>query len=176
MKQGNLRVEVHFEQGLANTVNLIVYAEFQNVIEIDASRNVLYDYTFWKRINIPEVCFKECALRINNLRVFRPSQPCSLPTWILVRSLDRTGLRFISQKIEKENFSTLMDYPQAIRLKYFLRFWTIILTARALTLWHCKVSTLTCTVITACIMLYFAVVILVWAPFYIVFLKINNVQ
>ena len=46
MKQGNLRVEVHFEQGLANAVNLIVYAEFQNVIEIDASRNVLYDYTF----------------------------------------------------------------------------------------------------------------------------------
>jgi len=45
MKQGNLRVELHFRQALANTVNLIVYAEFQNVIEIDASRNVLYDYT-----------------------------------------------------------------------------------------------------------------------------------
>ena len=43
MKQGKLRVELHFGQALANTVNLIVYAEFQNVIEIDASRNVLYD-------------------------------------------------------------------------------------------------------------------------------------
>ena len=45
MKQGNLRDELHFGQALANTVNLIVYAEFQNVFEIDASRNVLYDYT-----------------------------------------------------------------------------------------------------------------------------------
>ena len=45
IKQGNLRVELHFAQALANTVNLIVYAEFQNVIEIDANRNVLYDYT-----------------------------------------------------------------------------------------------------------------------------------
>ena len=44
-KQGNLRTELHFGQTLANTVNLIIYAEFQNVIEIDASRNVLYDYT-----------------------------------------------------------------------------------------------------------------------------------
>ena len=45
IKQGNLRVELHFAQPLANTVNLILYAEFQNVIEIDANRNVLYDYT-----------------------------------------------------------------------------------------------------------------------------------
>jgi len=37
MKQGNLRVGLHFGQALANTVNLIVYTEFQNVIEIDAS-------------------------------------------------------------------------------------------------------------------------------------------
>ena len=45
IKQGNIRVELQFGQPLANTVNLIIYAEFQNVIEIDASRNVLYDYT-----------------------------------------------------------------------------------------------------------------------------------
>ena len=45
IKQGNFQVELHFAQPLANTVNLIIYAEFQNVIEIDASRNVLYDYT-----------------------------------------------------------------------------------------------------------------------------------
>ena len=34
-KQGNLRIEFHFGQTIANTVNLIIYA----------SRNVLYDYT-----------------------------------------------------------------------------------------------------------------------------------
>ena len=37
MKQGNLRAELHFKQALANIVNLIIYAEFQNVVEIDAS-------------------------------------------------------------------------------------------------------------------------------------------
>ena len=45
IKQGNLRLELHFSEALANTVNLIVYAEFQNVIEVDANRNVPYDYT-----------------------------------------------------------------------------------------------------------------------------------
>ena len=45
IKQGNLRVELQFGQALVNTVNLIIYAEFQNVIEIDVSRNILYDYT-----------------------------------------------------------------------------------------------------------------------------------
>ncbi|CAH3172814.1 unnamed protein product [Porites lobata] len=45
IKQGNLRLELHFSEALANTVNLIVYAEFQNVTEVDANRNVLYDYT-----------------------------------------------------------------------------------------------------------------------------------
>ncbi|XP_073234222.1 uncharacterized protein F54H12.2-like [Porites lutea] len=45
IKQGNLRLELHFSEAPANTVNLIVYAELQNVIEVDANRNVLYDYT-----------------------------------------------------------------------------------------------------------------------------------
>ena len=45
IKQGNLRAELHFKEPLANTVNLIVSAEFQNVIEIDGNRNVLLDYT-----------------------------------------------------------------------------------------------------------------------------------
>ena len=43
IKQGNLRAELHFKEPLANTVNLIVYAEFQNVIEVDGNRNVLFD-------------------------------------------------------------------------------------------------------------------------------------
>ena len=44
IKQGNLRVELQFGRALANTVNLVIYAEFQNVIEIDAIRNVLYEF------------------------------------------------------------------------------------------------------------------------------------
>ena len=44
IKQGNLRVGLHSAEALANMVNLIVYAEFYNVIEIDANRNVLFDF------------------------------------------------------------------------------------------------------------------------------------
>ncbi len=44
-KQGNLRLEVNFRQPLAQTINVIVYAEFENIIEIDKSRNIIFDYT-----------------------------------------------------------------------------------------------------------------------------------
>lgn len=45
IKEGNIRVDMKFSAPLANTINVIVYAEFENVIEIDRSRNVLFDYT-----------------------------------------------------------------------------------------------------------------------------------
>ena len=45
VKQGNLRLELHFKTQLPYTVNAIVYAEFDNVIEIDKSRNVLFDFS-----------------------------------------------------------------------------------------------------------------------------------
>ena len=45
VKHGNLRLELHFKNQLPKTVNAIVYAEFDNVIEIDKARNVLFDYS-----------------------------------------------------------------------------------------------------------------------------------
>ncbi|KAK7093427.1 hypothetical protein V1264_007186 [Littorina saxatilis] len=45
VREGNLRLEVHFNKALPSTINVITYAEFDNVIEIDRSRNVLFDYT-----------------------------------------------------------------------------------------------------------------------------------
>jgi hypothetical protein len=41
IKQGNLRVEIHFAEALTATINVIMYAEFDNVIEIDRNRQVL---------------------------------------------------------------------------------------------------------------------------------------
>ena len=38
IKQGNLRVEIHFAEALTATINMIMYAEFDNVIEIDRNR------------------------------------------------------------------------------------------------------------------------------------------
>ena len=45
LKQGNLRLELHFKTALSQTINVIVYAEFDNVIEIDKARNILFDYS-----------------------------------------------------------------------------------------------------------------------------------
>jgi len=43
-KQGNIRIDIRFGTALPNTVNLILYTLYQTVLEIDKSRNVLYDY------------------------------------------------------------------------------------------------------------------------------------
>ncbi len=44
-KQGNLRLEIHFAEPLPNTINVIAYAEFENLIEINKNRDVLFDYS-----------------------------------------------------------------------------------------------------------------------------------
>ena len=45
IKQGNLRVGIHFAEVLAGTINIVLYAEFDNVIEIDRNRQVLFYYS-----------------------------------------------------------------------------------------------------------------------------------
>ena len=45
IKQGNLRVKIHFAEALIATINVIMYAEFENVIEIDRNRQDLFDYS-----------------------------------------------------------------------------------------------------------------------------------
>jgi hypothetical protein len=45
IKQGNLRVEIHFAEALTAIINVVLYAEFENVIEIDRNRQVLFDYS-----------------------------------------------------------------------------------------------------------------------------------
>ncbi|XP_060100397.1 uncharacterized protein F54H12.2-like [Heteronotia binoei] len=44
IKTGNLWAEVQFARALPHTVNMIVYGVFDNVIEINHRRNVLFDY------------------------------------------------------------------------------------------------------------------------------------
>jgi len=43
-KQGSVRLVLKFAQALVVPVTVIAYAEFQNVIEIDRNRNVIYDF------------------------------------------------------------------------------------------------------------------------------------
>ena len=44
IKHGTLRMDLHFKDALAQTVNVIVYAEYDNVIQIDRARNVILDF------------------------------------------------------------------------------------------------------------------------------------
>ena len=43
-KQGTVRVELKFGTALRNTVTVVACAEFENAIEIDANRNIVYDF------------------------------------------------------------------------------------------------------------------------------------
>ena len=45
IKRGNLSLEIHFGRALTATINVIVYAEFDNLIEIDRNRQILFDYS-----------------------------------------------------------------------------------------------------------------------------------
>lgn len=44
VKTGNMRLEMRFSVPLPDTVNLIIYAVFENVIEVSQQRAVLFDY------------------------------------------------------------------------------------------------------------------------------------
>ena len=44
LRLGNVRLELKFGGALAETTNVIVYAEFENIIEIDKQRNIIFDY------------------------------------------------------------------------------------------------------------------------------------
>ena len=44
-KRGSVRIDLKFDVALAHTINGIVYAEYENMIQIDSDRNVLLDYS-----------------------------------------------------------------------------------------------------------------------------------
>ncbi|KAK3932720.1 hypothetical protein KUF71_002691 [Frankliniella fusca] len=44
-RQGTLRLDLRFAAPLAQPINCIIYAEFQNLIEIDKNRNVIVDFS-----------------------------------------------------------------------------------------------------------------------------------
>lgn len=46
IRQGKavIRVNIKFARALENTMNVIAFAEVENILEIDRSRNVVFDY------------------------------------------------------------------------------------------------------------------------------------
>ena len=47
VKHGSIRLDVLFAEALANTVNSFVYAEYDNILEVDASRQATVDFSGW---------------------------------------------------------------------------------------------------------------------------------
>lgn len=45
VRHGSVRLEVRFKEALSQAINCIVYTEFDNVIEIDSSRQVMVDFS-----------------------------------------------------------------------------------------------------------------------------------
>jgi hypothetical protein len=43
-RQGTVRVNLEFGEALPHTVTIVAYAEFENIIEIDRNRNVVFDF------------------------------------------------------------------------------------------------------------------------------------
>ena len=44
-KDETVRVDVKFAVALPNTINVVVYAEFESLLEIDRNRNIIFDYS-----------------------------------------------------------------------------------------------------------------------------------
>jgi hypothetical protein len=44
-RQGTVRLNLKFGAALAQTVTVVAYAEFENLIEIDRNRNVVFDFS-----------------------------------------------------------------------------------------------------------------------------------
>ena len=43
-RSGGVRLAIKFSTALANTITVVAFAEFENIIEIDRNRNVVFDY------------------------------------------------------------------------------------------------------------------------------------
>ena len=43
-RQGTVRVDLAFAEELTNTISVVAYAEFENIIEIERNRNVAFDF------------------------------------------------------------------------------------------------------------------------------------
>jgi hypothetical protein len=44
VKNGNMRISLNFAQALQNNINCVIYLEYENIIEINKSRQILFDY------------------------------------------------------------------------------------------------------------------------------------
>ena len=44
MRQGSVRLALKFGEALNATISVVAYAEFENIVEVDRDRNVVFDF------------------------------------------------------------------------------------------------------------------------------------
>ena len=44
-QNGNIRIEVRFSEELKSVINALIFCEYENLLEIDSSRQILVDYS-----------------------------------------------------------------------------------------------------------------------------------
>jgi hypothetical protein len=44
-RQGTVRLNLKFGAALVHTITVVAYAEFENMIEIDRNRNIVFDFS-----------------------------------------------------------------------------------------------------------------------------------
>ena len=113
VKQGNIKLGLHFATQLPETINVIVYAEF-DVIEVDKARNILFEYSawivtswhlYWSRIVIRLYC------SVGSLRstAFHPSERVYMSSMRLpIITLDYIG-QLCLQKTKWLSILTVME-------------------------------------------------------------------
>ena len=128
-RQGSVRLDMKFAVALPHTVTVIVYAEFENVIEIDHHRNIVLDFTNWSRwIQTTLNCFyvltlyadeyfKACLVWTRYLQILHFSSA----TRILARNRVDIGWLYLSTKMDAVNTLTLSANP---RTDIFAITWT----------------------------------------------------
>ena len=120
LKTGNMCIELQFNTALTQTINCIVYAEFDNVVEINKQREVNHDYwawkpwtrinctTFYRKIRTWDLTSVACILEIGYRRVQRdvPSSSIRIPP------IDREniGCASTSETTAWQNISIRTDY------------------------------------------------------------------
>ena len=45
VKHGSICLQIHFSQALMATINAVIYGEFNNLLQIHRSKNVIFDYS-----------------------------------------------------------------------------------------------------------------------------------
>jgi len=84
VKQGNLHLSIKFNVELPETVTVLAYEEFDNMIELDRNCNMLVDFGVWRRTRFAACCASSRSSMMSTASTFyrRIRTDCWCAIWI----------------------------------------------------------------------------------------------